>query len=71
MRKIFADLWDERTAVILALSLLVAVIIYCLGTRYRFVSVNQRGYMYDRITGKSWHYLNNNYFPVMPINPGK
>jgi hypothetical protein len=55
-----------KTAVVI----LLAVIIYCFGTRYQMVPQAMSGdnvgmaYMFDRMSGKGWAMMDNKYVPI-------
>jgi hypothetical protein len=52
---------NTKAALILSLALIISTMLYCFGTRYQMVmdqgESRVNAYMYDRITGKSWWYL--------------
>jgi len=57
MKKFVSDLWqmkETRVALILSITLLLSVFVYCFGTRYQMVAGAKEAYMYNRITGKYW-----------------
>ena len=51
---------EHLNAIIIAVAILLAVVIYCFGTRYRIVAAGageasvSSGYIVDRITGETW-----------------
>jgi hypothetical protein len=47
---------DHLNSIILAVGILLAVVIYCFGTRYQIVGseTHGMGLQVDRITGETW-----------------
>lgn len=71
-------MFDTKNIIIIVVGVLLAVIIYCLGTRYQMVATSERDsshvYMYDRLTGNSWKTLGtvpDYIFPVLSISEEK
>jgi hypothetical protein len=56
---------NTKAALILSLALIFSTILYCFGTRYQMATVEDNAYMYDRITGKSWWYVDRRYNPTL------
>lgn len=58
---------DNRNALLIAAAVLLAVFIFCFCTRYEMMSTGKGfAYMYDRITGQTWYYMADEYFPCKP-----
>jgi hypothetical protein len=57
-----------RNVLILAGAILLAVVLYCYGTRYQIVPLNSNyghnAYVINRITGESWFYHGYECLPI-------
>jgi hypothetical protein len=66
---------ETKNVLIFAVALLIALVFFCLGTRYQMVATAANDshyvYMYDRLTGKIWVVLGtfpDYYLPVLGIS---
>jgi hypothetical protein len=65
---------EQKKLLIILISVMLVVVIYCVGTRYQMVATAtndfQYVYMYDRLTGKTWQAIGvqSVYLPVFSLS---